>query len=76
MSLEKNKAIVRSLFEAFNKKDLASLDELLAPDFVDHTHRLQGRARVKVAAFRNLVQIARCLVPKMVKNGCKSDFAY
>jgi len=35
MSLEKNKAIIRSLFEAFNKHNPALLDELMAPDFVD-----------------------------------------
>jgi len=42
MSLEKNKAIVRRLFEAFNKQDLALLDELMAPDYVDHSHQLRG----------------------------------
>jgi len=30
------------LFEAFNKRDLASLDDLLAQDYVDHTNRLRG----------------------------------
>jgi len=34
MSLEKNKAIIRSLFEALNKQNLALLDELIASDFV------------------------------------------
>jgi len=34
-SLEKNKAIIRSLYEAFNKHNPALLDELLAPDFID-----------------------------------------
>ncbi len=42
MSLEENKAIIRSLFEAENKRDLAVLDNLLAPDFVDHCHQLRG----------------------------------
>ena len=30
MSLEENKAIIRSLIEALNKRDLALLDELMA----------------------------------------------
>jgi C-1 hydroxylase len=35
MSLEENKAIIRRLFEAENERNLALLDELIAPDFVD-----------------------------------------
>ena len=35
MSLEENKAIIRRLFEVFNKQNLALLDELIAPDYVD-----------------------------------------
>ena len=42
MSLEKNMAVVRGLFEADNKKDLALLDELMAPDYVDHPLQLRG----------------------------------
>ena len=42
MSLEENKAIVRKMFEAFNKQDLALLDELIAPDYVDHPRQLRG----------------------------------
>ncbi|MEM3458485.1 MAG: ester cyclase [Candidatus Bathyarchaeia archaeon] len=41
MSLEENKAIVRALFEAINKQNLALLDELMAPDFVLHMHAQQ-----------------------------------
>jgi len=47
MSLEKNKAIVRKVVEAVNKRDLAVLDELMAPDYVDHTNQEQGRENVK-----------------------------
>jgi steroid delta-isomerase-like uncharacterized protein len=39
--LEENKAIVRKMFEAINKQSLASLDELMAPDFVLHMHNQQ-----------------------------------
>src|SRR5215210_1120175 len=34
---EENKALVRRLFEAEDKGDLDALEELLAPDFVDHS---------------------------------------
>jgi len=42
MSLEANKTIIRSLYEADNKKDLSILDELISPDFVDPTFQLRG----------------------------------
>jgi predicted ester cyclase len=42
MSLEENKALIRSLYEADNKKDLSILDELISPDFVDPTFHLRG----------------------------------
>jgi serine phosphatase RsbU (regulator of sigma subunit)/predicted ester cyclase len=34
---EKNKALVRRFVEAQAEKDLAALDEMMAPDFVDHS---------------------------------------
>ena len=42
MSLEENKAIIRNLYEADNKKDLSILDELISPDFFDPTFQLRG----------------------------------
>ena len=42
MSLEENKAIVRHMVEAFNKHDVALLDEFIAPDYFDHRHQLRG----------------------------------
>jgi serine phosphatase RsbU (regulator of sigma subunit)/ketosteroid isomerase-like protein len=36
MSIEENKALVRRFLEAHAKGDLDTLDEMLAPDFVDH----------------------------------------
>jgi serine phosphatase RsbU (regulator of sigma subunit)/predicted ester cyclase len=36
MSIEENKALVRRFLEAHAKGDLDSVDEMLAPDFVDH----------------------------------------
>jgi len=47
VSLEENKAIVSKLVEAFNKRDLAVLDELMALDYVDHTNQVRGRENVK-----------------------------
>jgi len=37
MSLEANKAVVRRAIEALNKQDLSLLDDLVAPNYYDHT---------------------------------------
>jgi hypothetical protein len=37
MSTEENKALVRRFLEAQNKGDLAALEEIIAPDFIDHS---------------------------------------
>ena len=47
MSLEENKAIVRRYTEACNKKDLALLDELVAPDYFHSAFQLRGREEYK-----------------------------
>ena len=47
MSLEKNKAIVRRLYEADNKKDLSILDDLVSPDFFDPQFGLKGPVAYK-----------------------------
>jgi steroid delta-isomerase-like uncharacterized protein len=47
MSLEENKAIVRKFIEAYNKHDLSSFEEFVAPDFVDHTHKQKGLEGLK-----------------------------
>ena len=58
MSLEDNKAIVRRMVEASNKKDRAvidaMLDEYMALDFVDHHSQVQGRENVKKAYAKSL----------------------
>ena len=41
MSLEENKAIVRKMFEAINKQNLAELDEVMSLGFVLHMHAQQ-----------------------------------
>ena len=47
MSLEKNKALVRKMYEAVNKRNLAVIDEFfdefVALDFVDHDRKVRGR---------------------------------
>ncbi len=47
MSLEENKAIVRRFIEAYNNRNLDLFDDLVAPDYVDHTHQQQGRESFK-----------------------------
>jgi predicted ester cyclase len=42
MSLEENMAVVHKLTEAINEKDLAALDDIMAPDFVDLDQKLRG----------------------------------
>ena len=42
MTLEENKTIVRKWIEAYNNRNLDSLKEYVAPDFVDHTNNIQG----------------------------------
>ena len=52
MSLEENKAIVRRFNEATNKQNLDLFDDLVAPDYVDHTHQLQG-----LESFKQLLKL-------------------
>ena len=47
MSLEENKAIIRSLFEVFNNQNLALLDDLMALDYVNHTLQIRGLETLK-----------------------------
>lgn len=47
MSLEENKATVRRFIEAYNNRNLDLFDDLVAPDYVDHTHQQQGRESFK-----------------------------
>jgi C-1 hydroxylase len=47
MSVEENKAIIRRWFEAENKKDLSPVEDIVAPDFIDHTHQLRGLKEYK-----------------------------
>jgi len=53
MSLEENKALVRRFIEAYNTRNLDLFDDLVAPDYVDHTHRQHG-----LESFKRLFQLA------------------
>ena len=54
MSLEENKAIVRRFIEAYNKRNLDAFDDLLAPDYVDHTSQvgIEGLKQLMNMAFK------------------------
>ena len=47
MSLEENKAMIRRLWEAENERNLALLDELIAPDYVDSAFQFTGLEEYK-----------------------------
>ena len=47
MSLEENKELIYKLAEAFNTKNEAVIDEIIAPGFVDHAMQLKGRDAYK-----------------------------
>jgi len=47
MSLEENKALIRGLYEAYNKHNVALLDKFIAPDYVHHAQKLRGLESVK-----------------------------
>ena len=47
MSSEENKKIVRKSIEVINTKDLSSIEQMVAPDFVDHTRKMQGSEGLK-----------------------------
>ena len=42
MSFDENKAVVRSLTEALNERNLSLLDELMTPNYFHHTLCIQG----------------------------------
>ena len=42
MSLEENKAVVRRFVEAYNTGNVDVLDDILAPDYFDHTNQVDA----------------------------------
>ncbi len=53
MSAEENKGVVRRFIEAYNSRNLDLFDDLVASDYVDHTHMQQG-----LEQFRTLFTMA------------------
>ena len=53
MSLEENKALVRRFIDSYNARNLDVFDELVAQDYLDHTHQQQG-----LESFRELFTLA------------------
>jgi len=47
MSLEENKAIVRRFIDSYNNRDLDVFEDLVAPDYFDHSFQQQGREQLK-----------------------------
>ena len=73
---EKNKALVRRFWEAVANADLDTLDELLAPDFVDHS-LLEGQEsgregyKQQVAGQHAALSDVRCVIEDQVAKGDK-----
>jgi len=58
MSGKENTAIVRRFIEAYNTRNLDVFDDLVAPEYVDHTHHQKGRE-----SFRQLFSLAFIAFP-------------
>ena len=54
MSLEENKAIVRKFIEAYNKHNLSTFYDFVAPDYVDHTNQVgpEGVKQLFIMGFK------------------------
>jgi steroid delta-isomerase-like uncharacterized protein len=46
-SADENKRVVQRFIDAYNKRDLDVFDELVSPEYVDHTHEQRGRDQFK-----------------------------
>src|SRR2546423_951900 len=80
METEGNKVLVRRYVELWNTGDGGLADEILAPDFVDHTHPDQpaGPQSVKeeVASFRAAFPDAQVRVEQMISEGDTVAFRF
>ncbi len=48
MTLEENKAIVRRFVEAYNNRNLEAFDNLLAPDYFDHSSQVNKEGLIQL----------------------------
>jgi steroid delta-isomerase-like uncharacterized protein len=82
VSAEENKAIMRRYFDVFDQGNIDLLDELLAPDYVNHTPATPdlptGREGVKgvVSMFRSGMPDLRVVVEDMIAEGDKVATRY
>ena len=53
MSVEENKALVRRFIDAYNNRNLDAFDEILSPDYFDHTNQVgpEGLKQLMYMAF-------------------------
>lgn len=76
MSIDSNKAVVRRMFEeAWNRGDLAVVDELLAPDAVDHHDRdvpsFAAHMKGEIVTYRRAFPDLRFTIEDMLGEGDK-----
>jgi steroid delta-isomerase-like uncharacterized protein len=80
MDSETNKAIVRKYVELWSTGNLALADEVLAADFVDHTHPNQtpGPESVEqeVTAFREGFPDVRIIIEQIIAEGDSVAFRF
>ena len=71
--MEKNKAVVRRLFEVFDKQNLGLLDELVANDYVDHPRQFRGLESYKqhLSMFYNSFPDAHETIEDIIAEGDK-----
>jgi steroid delta-isomerase-like uncharacterized protein len=75
MSPEENKALARRMVEAWNRGDLAALDDLIAPDYVFHDPADPALppgprgAKVQVTAFRAAFPDLRLTIEDEIAEG-------
>jgi steroid delta-isomerase-like uncharacterized protein len=75
MSTEENKALARRMVEAWNRGDLAALDDLIAPDYVFHDPADPAMppgprgAKELVAAFRTAFPDLRLTIEDEIAEG-------
>ena len=67
MSAERNKALVRRFLEAHAKGDLDTVDEMLAPDFVDH-NLTPGQQPAREGYLRGTHRVSWCLLPHPLRH--------
>jgi len=58
MSLEENTAIIRRLNEAYSTANWDLLDDLVAPEYVDHSNQIKG-----VEALKQLMKVGKPAFP-------------